>query len=188
MLTEEQRKIVEENHNLIYSYIKQKELDFSEYYDLLAIALCRAVIYWKQENGSKLSTYVYSVFDKEVCRDLKYKNQYKRKIEQEYLSFDFEYETIDGTYTLKDAIPSPFNLEQSVIKCMLLQQFNDSLCQLNPREQIVIHGLLKERSQVGISEELGCSKQRVNQMKNEILNKLNKNGLLDVIRQVLHDK
>lgn len=42
-LTEEQSKLVEDNHSLIYWYINLKGLNQDEWYDLLAIELCKAV-------------------------------------------------------------------------------------------------------------------------------------------------
>lgn len=55
-LTEEQAKVVEENHNLIYWYAKMKNLDLQEWYDLLAIELCNTVMEYNSEIG-KLSTF-----------------------------------------------------------------------------------------------------------------------------------
>lgn len=56
MLTDEQRKLVEENHSLIYWYLNRRGLDHSEYYDLLAIELCLTVANYNPDRGS-LSNY-----------------------------------------------------------------------------------------------------------------------------------
>lgn len=55
-LTAEQQKIVADNHNLIYWYINMKRLDFEEWYDLLAIELCKTVMH-HDPSKSVLSTY-----------------------------------------------------------------------------------------------------------------------------------
>lgn len=60
-LTEEQRKIVEDNHNLIYGYCYKYNLNVEEYYGDLAIALCEAAQTYKEEK-SKFTTYVYLKF------------------------------------------------------------------------------------------------------------------------------
>ena len=43
-LTPEQQKLVTDNHNLIYSLANAKNIDLDEYYDVLAIGLCKAAI------------------------------------------------------------------------------------------------------------------------------------------------
>ena len=59
-LTEEQRKIIEKNHSLIYGYCKKYNLNIDEYYGDLAIGLCLAV--QNYNNKYNLSTYVYNIF------------------------------------------------------------------------------------------------------------------------------
>lgn len=48
MLTEEERKLVEDNHNLIYIVADCMEIDADEYYGLLAIGLCHAAQKYKK--------------------------------------------------------------------------------------------------------------------------------------------
>ena len=43
-LTLDQQRIVSENHNLIYSLANKKNINLDEYYDVLAIGLCKAAI------------------------------------------------------------------------------------------------------------------------------------------------
>lgn len=64
-LTEEQRKIVEDNHNLIYKYCNRNNLDIDEWYGDLAIVLCEAVKLYDKNKGC-LSTYVYNAFKNRV--------------------------------------------------------------------------------------------------------------------------
>lgn len=51
-LTEEQKKIVEDNHNLVYWYANMKSLDIEEWYDLLSIELCISASKYDSERGS----------------------------------------------------------------------------------------------------------------------------------------
>lgn len=67
-LTEEQSKIVEENEKLIYGYAHYKGLDLEEWYGLLAIELCRAVM-THDPTQSKLTTYYYSCCDNLVRQE-----------------------------------------------------------------------------------------------------------------------
>ena len=45
MLTKEQKELVENNHKLIYYYIHKNGLSVDEYYDILAIGLCKAALH-----------------------------------------------------------------------------------------------------------------------------------------------
>lgn len=49
-LTSEQAIMVEQNHNLIYSYLRKYNLNFEDYYDLVALGLIRAVQAWHQSD------------------------------------------------------------------------------------------------------------------------------------------
>lgn len=68
-LNDEQRKIVTENHNLIYSFCIKRGLSIDEWYDFLAIVLCKAVINHNPEK-SKLSTFVYACMNNAVNSEL----------------------------------------------------------------------------------------------------------------------
>lgn len=57
-LTDEERELVTNNHNLIYSYLNKFHLS-DDYYDLCAIGLCRAAHFYKPENG-KFSVFAFT--------------------------------------------------------------------------------------------------------------------------------
>lgn len=63
-------KFIMENHNLIYSFAKRNHLDLEEYYDLLAIALIKAVDNYKEETGVKFSTYAYIIMRNHVSTNI----------------------------------------------------------------------------------------------------------------------
>ena len=89
-LTEEQQKIVEDNHNLIYWYINYANLDFQEWYDLLAIELCYTVMKHDESKGT-LSTYFKLRADGLVYKE------YRKSQAQKRFHFDAEY--IDATHS-----------------------------------------------------------------------------------------
>lgn len=64
-LTDSQRLLVEENHNLIYGYANKKNLNVYEYYDILAIGLCKAASAYDSSKGS-FSNFAYFVMENEV--------------------------------------------------------------------------------------------------------------------------
>ena len=54
-LTDEQKLLVEQNHDLIYWFINKKGLPLNEYYDLFAIVLCETAMKYDPSKG-KFST------------------------------------------------------------------------------------------------------------------------------------
>lgn len=62
MLTDDERKLVEENHDLIYMVADCMDIDIDEYYGLLAIALCHAA----QKYKTRKRAYDFSEFAKIV--------------------------------------------------------------------------------------------------------------------------
>lgn len=72
-LTAEQRALVEENHNLIYGYLHSHGLRIDEWYDLFALALCKAAANYDEKKGL-FSVLVYACFGNVVrgqIRDMK---------------------------------------------------------------------------------------------------------------------
>ena len=69
-LTLDQQRIVSENHNLIYSLANKKNINLDEYYDVLAIGLCKAAMIYN-ENKSKFSTLAFTCMLNEYRHELK---------------------------------------------------------------------------------------------------------------------
>lgn len=68
MLTDEERKIAEENHNLIYFFINHFNVDIDEYYDIFAIDYIKCVKFWDKDRG-KLSTLLCKVFLNTIIKE-----------------------------------------------------------------------------------------------------------------------
>lgn len=67
-LNDEQRKLVADNHNLIYQYLIDNNLPQDEYYDIAAIGLCKAALKYDTSKGA-FSTYVYKAIKNNISRD-----------------------------------------------------------------------------------------------------------------------
>lgn len=77
MLTEEEKKLVTENYNLIYSYSHARDLDLEEYSGILSIGLCNAAIKYKHDRAN-FSTFAYRCMDTEVFSYRRKMNTTKR--------------------------------------------------------------------------------------------------------------
>lgn len=86
-LTEEEKRVVEENYKLIYWYANLKGLDIDEWYGLLAIELCKAVVKYDPERAS-LSNY--------------YKMRCDTLVKQEYRKTQSQKRANNGIYELRD--------------------------------------------------------------------------------------
>lgn len=84
-LNDDQKRIVEENHNLIYKFAQNYHLDLEQYYDVLAIGLCRAAFHYKGNTEYQFSTYAFKVMKNEYLNT--YRSQYgcKRNEGDKYL-------------------------------------------------------------------------------------------------------
>ena len=88
MLDEQQKKLVEENHNLIYYALNKYKLNEEEYYDILAIGLCKAAIKFDPER-SKFSTFAIKVMYTEFLQHDRNENATKRKENKNTLSLNY---------------------------------------------------------------------------------------------------
>ena len=88
MLDEHQKKLVEKNHNLIYHTLNKYKLNEEEYYDILAIGLCKAAIYFDPKQ-SKFSTFAMKVMYNEFLQHDRNENAQKRKENKTTLSLNY---------------------------------------------------------------------------------------------------
>lgn len=89
MLDEQQKKIVAENHNLIYYALSKYGLNPEEYYDILAIGLCKAAIAFDPDR-SKFSTFAMKIMYTEFLQHNRNENAVRRKANNNTLSLNYK--------------------------------------------------------------------------------------------------
>lgn len=155
-LTLDQQRIVSENHNLIYSLANKKSINLDEYYDVLAIGLCKAAIAFDNTKG-KFSTLAYTVMLNEYKQELR-KQQNERAIPQDkLLSFDVPIQTDQDSQfaSFADVIPdNNVQVEQEAIHALTYKSLSSKL---KPDEQVIFAILLDDKNQSEIASELGGS-------------------------------
>lgn len=80
-LTDEQRKFAEENHDLVYAFLKENGLDKSKYYDVVIFGfLCAVQEYYENPvlQQYKFATIAWKKMKREVIRHYKYLSSNKR--------------------------------------------------------------------------------------------------------------
>lgn len=103
-LNSTQRKLVEDNHNLIYSFLNSRHLSLDaveDWYGTAAIGLCKAALIYDENQGVKFATFAYICMDNEVRTML----HTHRKNFSVVSSSDDEVTTIDSSCCFEDIIP-----------------------------------------------------------------------------------
>lgn len=165
-LNHEQQQLVEQNHNLIYSFAKSRKLDLEGYYDVLAIGLCKAALVFDENKGT-FSTLAYKCMSNEYNKIIK-KQTLKRKIPDNLLSSLDAVINIseeDGSeITLydcikKDIFPIP---DSSTITNIMIKNFYNN--KLTKQEQKVVKLLAQDRTQVEIGKLMRVTRSRIGQI------------------------
>lgn len=86
VLTKEQKRLVEDNHNLIYYYCRKNDISIDTYYDVCAIGLCKAAATYDKEQ-STFATYALYVINNEV-KGIYRKNASRGKQDVQVFSYD----------------------------------------------------------------------------------------------------
>lgn len=153
MLTSEQKKIVEDNHNLIYFYINKNNLDENEYYDLLALSLCKAAKKF-DPSKSKFSTFALHCFKMDHLIEIRNKKAVKRDALVISLS-DKIYTSDDGKETeLVEIIPGDRDVFDKMILMDIPKLLDDDrlvqICKLS----YLGYGQQEIAYMVGVSQSL----------------------------------
>lgn len=112
-LTDDQKRLVEENHNLIYSCMRDfgvRPNEYDDYYGDAAIALCKAVQKYNPSNElkCKLSTFCYHCIRSELKASLRNNLTKKNQLYNEALRLDNH---VNNTQTYVDIICKNDNFE-----------------------------------------------------------------------------
>ena len=162
-LNKEQQKLVETNHNLIYSFAKSRQIDVEEYYDVLAIALCKAALVYDKSRG-RFSTLAYKCMSNSYNQILIYQTTGKQIPENliqpldevVYLSEEDGSEITLCDCIQKDIFPMPENT--AIIHIAFDEVYNNKLTK---QEQKVIKLLLQDKTQAEIGETIGVTRARI---------------------------
>lgn len=166
-LNEEQKKLVEENHNLIYWFAKKYHVPIEEYYDVLAQGLCMAAYHYDPSKCS-FSTYAYLCMNTEMHVEYR-KTLRKSEIPQGNI---FHYE---NAWQLSDLIPTNEKTENKVIDRIsyenLISLLNDIL---NDKDKEVLSYILNGLTMREIAKIEGTSHQAIHNRMKKIRDKVKK--------------
>ena len=168
-LTQEQSERVTENHNLIYYMIHKFHLDIEEYYDILAIGLCKACLSWDISKG-KLSTYACTIMYNEIRQYLRTVHNSKNKCLHYALSLDAKLSDFGNDPEFEDLnyLGSMSNGHSDLLDELVLFDFS----KLSEREKQIVKYRYMGYNQDKIGKLLGVSQSYVARVSKAIQNKL----------------
>lgn len=166
-LTSKQKELVELNHKLIYKFAIKKDISIEEYYDILAIGLCKAAIAY-DENKGKFSTLAFKCMNNELCS---YFNHIKTQhVIPEALIFSYDAPINDTGDCLLDVFPTKYSIQDTVMNNIMIGKFKNSL---DKNEENIVKLLISGVTQSEIARCLNCSRQNINRYIAKIRKKWN---------------
>ena len=163
-LTDTQKKLVEENHNLIYKVLNDFHLDETnrwfyedDWYGIAAYGLCKAAYSYQQNKKTKFSTYAYTCIKNEICLQMR-NNKQLRLIEQHALCSLDNPKLLEGENSLYDFIPDSKNIENDTLTTLDFQSIYENL---HENQKKIVTKLLLGYTASEIAREKGCSKQLI---------------------------
>ena len=160
-LTDNQRKLVEENHNLIYKIIYDNKLDVEEWYDILAIVLCNAAMLYDPDRDIKFSTYACRSMKNEIYKQIELSKAQHRIPTDKIYSFNRTINDDDGKKEFVEWLADNRSFEDDILD---IERFKKGLLKLKPRDQQVILMLIDGYTYAKIGEKFGISRERVRQI------------------------
>lgn len=159
-LTDEQRKLVEDNHDLIYWYMHKYRLT-EDFYYILALGLCMAARNYNSDLGS-FSTIAHQYMRREVNR---FFDHQKRLCRDNPVGDDISLGSViaqgDDVLTLGDVLPAACNLEQDAENREVLRTLESRLQELPERQRHILSLRWAGYDSTEIGAIVGCSRQNV---------------------------
>lgn len=165
-MTEEQKKLVEENHNLIYSCLRRNGWQVEEYYDVAAIALCNAAMNYNSEHGSPFVTYAWSCMMYAVFKEIDKANCDKRIPSDKLSSINrVMYNNEHGEQVeFLEIVRSNDDLENdSILRASVDEFLNNE--KMTDRDREICKLLIMGYEHTEIAKMYGCSRSNISMIK-----------------------
>ncbi len=167
MMTEEQKLLVENNHNLIYFMIHKMNESVEEYYDLAAIALCKAAINYQPDKGS-FANYACRCIRNEILLDHRARMMPKRWMNEYLISYDAPalVQNEDGEeITLLEQLKTFESVENEALSRIMYLEVVE---QLGKTDSKVLQFFEKGLKQQEIAEIMGVTQANISRVKRRV--------------------
>lgn len=164
-ITEEQKELVEKNHNLIYSFLQKQHLSIEDWYGLAAIGLCKTAITFNKEMSS-FSTYAYKCMFTHIYSEKRKELQARTIPSNQILYYQTETSDNNGNKSnIMNYIPSKENVEETVLSDIIFDEYNKLL---NDRDKKIFILFKNGYTQREISKIVGYSQPQVSRVKKKL--------------------
>lgn len=158
--------MVEENHNLIYTFLQKYHLSIEDYYDLAAIGLCKAGSKF-DDSKSKFSTYAYKCMFTTVFTEIRDRKAEKRIQDHQIVYYQAEFDDSNGgdMSAFMNYIPSKENVEENVLSEIIFEEY---MSKLKERDKQIFILFSKGYKQREIGKIVGCSQAQVSRVRQKL--------------------
>lgn len=166
ILTEEQQKLVENNHNLIYYFCNKKNLDIEDFYDIFAESLCKAALHYNPQTNSSFSNYVIYIMKKDLADYYKFINRKQRNDENiKLISLD------DNLYDSDESVSKLLGVDYSAdVESMIIEREIWRI--LTPKEANIVRLIDNGFSYEEICKTMNCTKSNISKIMNKVKKKV----------------
>ena len=167
-LNKTQQKLVEDNHNLIYSFMHKNKLNFEaveDWYGTCAVGLCKAALTYNPDRNVKFNTLAY------VCmsNEMKMVFRHQEKEIKNPLSLQYNLDEEENT-SLQDCICS-HNDEIGEIEFYTV--FNKHYDKLNETHKNIINDkIYTDMTQKDMGDKYSLSQAHISRIYNNFLNNI----------------
>lgn len=156
-MTEKQKKLAEDNHNLIYSLLHRMNLNIDDHYGTAAIGLCEAAMAYDSDRGTKFATLAYRCMRNRLSQDHRKASMKKRTGTVVQLDWAIDE---NGTAPL-GTVPARENTEiQAMARDTLRQLFSDP----DPRNRKIYYLLGRGYNQQEVAARVNISQSWVSRV------------------------
>lgn len=162
-LTDAQRELAEQHYRYIYYFMQKQNLD-EDYFDIVAIGLCKAARSYTKEKGIPFMTYAYTVMLNEVKQEWR---RNKNKIKPT-VYFEDSVPATEGDTAFKDILGDPSDHISELETSMLMKQALSHI--KNERDKNIVCMYMNGKRQADIAKHCGLSQSYVSRIIKSVKN------------------
>lgn len=160
-MTEKQKKLVSDNHGLIYMFLQEQNLPVEEYYDLAAIGLCKAAIEFNI-GSSDFPSFAWNYMNNAVTEEVE-----REKFPEQSIVYIQEEEQKPNSELL--AIPSNEDIVEHIVSRVTVCNFIGTL---KKREVQILCLLGKGMNQCKVGQIVGMSQAGISRVRTRAIQRL----------------
>lgn len=169
MLTKTQQQLAAQYNGAIFSFCKEYHLNYSEWYGLLAIALCEAAQVYDPNRGTTFLALAYQCMRYRLRKELTRLNRKKRIPRDCIVSYNRLIEGRSGHAT--EYLDRLYQQSQSTLIDVTAVEVNDFRNSLSDTHRFVLDGLMDGMREREIAAELGYTASGVSWIKQQLKKK-----------------